>query len=70
MALDKASLVSELTTVFEDVNAKTAAETAQQIADAIDTFVKTGSVTVASGIPVTTSIGVGTTTGPGTGTIS
>ena len=43
---------------------------ADQLSTLIDTYVKTGTVTVALGIPVVTNTGSGATTGPGTGTIS
>lgn len=43
---------------------------ADQLATLIDTYVKTGTVTVAPGIPVATSTGAGATSAPGTGTIS
>lgn len=67
MALAKAALVSALQSAFEDLSGKTAAQKAQAIADAIDTFVKTGTVTVSvtSVSGVTTGPGV---SGPGTGT--
>lgn len=67
MALAKAALTSALQSIFEDVSGKTAAQKAQEIADAIDTFVKTGTVTVSvtSVSGVTTGAGV---SGPGTGT--
>lgn len=43
---------------------------ANAVADGVDAWIKTATVTVQPGIPVTTSAGAGTTTGPGTGTIS
>ena len=43
---------------------------ANAVADGVDAWIKTATVTVQPGIPVTTSTGAGTTTGPGTGTIS
>jgi hypothetical protein len=49
-------------------------EFAQRLADAIDVYVKTGTVTVAPGIPVSTAgsptAQTGATTAPGTGTIT
>lgn len=49
-------------------NLATAIATA--VAEGVDVWIKTATVTVQPGIPVTTSTGAGTTTGPGTGTIS
>lgn len=43
---------------------------ANAVADGVDVWIKTATVTVQPGIPVTTSAGAGTTSGPGTGTIS
>lgn len=43
---------------------------ANAVADGVDAWIKTATVTVQPGIPVTTSTGAGTTTEPGTGTIS
>jgi len=43
---------------------------ANAVADGVDAWIKTATVTVQPGIPVTTSTGAGTTTGTGTGTIS
>lgn len=43
---------------------------ADKLADVIDQYVKTGTVTIQSGIAVTTNTGAGATTAPGTGTIS
>ena len=48
MALDKATLITTLTdilTVVPDSEAKTPAEVATEIADAVDVYVKTGTVT-------------------------
>jgi hypothetical protein len=76
MALNKSGLISALTGIFEDLDpSKTAADKAGEIANAIDTFVKSGtvttSVTVTSVSGVTTGAGVsGPGTGTGTGTIS
>ncbi len=47
MALDKAGLKAALQTAFEDLNsAKTASDAAQDMADAIDIYVKTAIATV------------------------
>jgi hypothetical protein len=67
MALDKATLKTSLQTIFEDLSNKSAADVAQQMADAIDAYVKTG--IVPAGIPVTGTCPAGpvtgTTSGPG-----
>jgi len=69
MALDKATLITDLTTIFSDLTGKTAIQQATAVAEAIDKFVKTATVsttvTVASVSGVTTGPGV---SGPGTGT--
>lgn len=75
MALDKATLIASLTTIFSDLTGKTAAQQAQAVADAIDIYVKTGTiattVAVVSVSGVTTGPGVsGPGAGTGTGTIS
>jgi len=44
MALDKATLTATLTTIFSDVSVKTPAQKAAAVADAIDVYVKTGTV--------------------------
>lgn len=63
MALDKAGLYSALLSVFSGEN--TPEEAAEGISNAIDTFVKTG--TVPAGIVVSTPDTInGTTTTPGT----
>jgi hypothetical protein len=67
MALNKATLQTSLQAIFEDLSDKSAADVAQQMADAIDAYVKTG--TVPAGIPITgtspTGPVTGTTSGPG-----
>ena len=75
MALNKAGLVTALTTIFEDLSGDTAATKASKIADAIDTYVKTATVstnvTVASVTLVTAGLDPsGPGTGTGTGTLS
>lgn len=83
MALDKATLITDLTssftTIFEDLSGKDAdvkaGEMANAIADAIDIYVKTATVattvTVASVSLVTPGVGVsGPGAGTGTGTLS
>ena len=69
MALNKAALTASLTAIFSDLTGKTPAVKAGEVADAIDAFVRTGSVstvvTVASVSGVTVGAGV---SGPGTGT--
>jgi len=50
MALDKATLIIDLTAIFTDTSGtKTATQAAQEIADAIDKYVKTGSVAFGAG---------------------
>jgi hypothetical protein len=50
MALDKATLTATLTSIFEDLdNEATAAEKATAIADAIDVFVRSGTVAFTAG---------------------
>lgn len=79
MALVKASLKAELVVLFNALKSmedQTSAidKMAGDMATAIDTYIKSGSVTVASGITLTTtgtaSAQSGATTGTGTGTIS
>ena len=57
-----------------DVKDRLASDLASAIADGVDAWIKTGTVTVQPGIPVATAgsptAQTGTTTGPGTGTIS
>ena len=51
MSLNKAQLKAALQAVFEDLDAdKTAGQVAQEIADAIDAFVRTGRVTTTANI--------------------
>lgn len=59
MALDKASLISTLETIFSDISGKTTLEKATEIADAIDVYVKTATVTTVTTCPA----GAGTGTG-------
>lgn len=83
MALDKTGLKNALKSIFDGVSPDATGEidpailrekVAEEMADAIDTFVKTASVTVAQGIPVSTTgsatAQTGQTTATGTGTIS
>ena len=57
MPLNKAALEASLTNIFSDLSNKTPAQKAAEIATAIDTYVKTGSVVGvtpgAATIPVT-----------------
>lgn len=66
------SLLNDMTT--EDDSATGMDTFADRLSSAIETFVKSGTVTVASGIPVSTAgsatAQTGATTGAGTGTIS
>ncbi len=59
--LDKATLKSALQTIFEDLSNKTASEAAASMADAIEAFVKTG--TVPAGIAITGTSPAGAVTG-------
>ncbi|WP_135646400.1 hypothetical protein [Leptospira langatensis] len=61
MPLDKPTLVTTLTNIFSNLNNTTANQKAQDIANAIDTYVKTATVN----IPVT-----GATGSPSTGNLS
>jgi hypothetical protein len=77
MALDKATLKSSIQTLLQDMMEREEAsfdEFATKLSDAVDIYVKTGTVTVAAGIPVATtgspSAQTGTTTATGTGTIA
>ncbi len=75
MALNKAGLTSTLTGIFEDLTGKTAAQKAAEIANAIDVYVKTATVSttvaVVSVSGVTVGVGVsGPGTGTGTGTLA
>jgi hypothetical protein len=82
MALDKNGLITALIQVFTNQYEGDLSTEQQQgvqdlsneIADAVDIYVKTGTVTVAAGIPVATTgtaaAQTGTTTATGTGTIS
>lgn len=80
MPLDKTSLEAAIKDAFKseqteegDANASLD-RIAGKLATAIDAFVKTGTVTVSAGIPVSTAgtaaAQTGATTGPGTGAIS
>jgi hypothetical protein len=69
MALDKATLAVTLQQIFADgqAGAKSQAQIAQAIADAIDAFVKSGAVTTT--VTGTDSMG-GPVVGAGTGAVS
>ena len=69
MALDKASLAGTLQQIFADgqAGAKSQAQVAQVIADAIDAFVKSGTVTTM--VTGTDSLG-GPVVGTGAGSIA
>jgi hypothetical protein len=69
MALDKATLAGTLQQIFADgqAGAKSQAQVAQAIADAIDAFVKSGTVTTT--VTGTDSLG-GPVVGAGTGAVS
>ncbi len=76
MALNKTALESGILELMQQIIAEKGSyeDFANGLADLIDTFVKTGTVTVAAGIPVSTTgsatAQTGTTTATGTGTIS
>jgi len=77
MALAKPALKASIKQLLQDMMAREDAsfdEFATRLSDAVDTYVKTGTVTVAAGIPVSTTgtaaAQAGATTAPGTGTIS
>lgn len=84
MALDTKGLQTTLTDkILEALNAPIneksdsatvkknfATAIATAVAEGVDVWIKTATVNVQPGIPVTTSAGAGATSGPGTGTIS
>lgn len=72
MPLVQATLKTNLTTLFMAMkNAPMSeADFADQLAAIIDNHIKTATVTVMPGIPVTTPSGPGVTSGPGTGSLS
>ncbi len=79
MALNKPTLQSALENLFQSMTQENDSDAgfkklAEGMANAFDAFVKSGTVTVATGIPVATSGSAtsqtGATTGTGTGTIS
>ena len=83
MALNKSALIVALKAIFDGVSPEASGITdpeelrqkvANEMADAIETFVKSGTVTVAAGISVSTAgtalAQTGATTGTGNGTIS
>jgi len=73
MSLNKAQLIIDLTSAYNQAKTveTTEAQFAISIADAIDAFVKTGTVTTPIGVAVATpNTFVGTTTAPGIGVIS
>jgi hypothetical protein len=83
MALNKATLAQQLKAIFDGVSPEATGITdpaalrqkmANEMADAIDAFIKSAKVTVASGISVSTTgtatAHTGSTTAPGNGTIS
>lgn len=73
MPLDKNTLKTEIKAILSDMENKetdSKDEFAQRLSEAIEKFVKSGTVTIATGIPVTTSGGSGATSEQGMGTIS
>lgn len=72
MTLDKASLKETLKAIFE-AEGNTSDSVADQMADAIDTFVKSGTVNVTvTGVtgPCVVGVPASITAQPGTGTVS
>lgn len=65
MALNKAGLAAALTVVFSDLSGKTPAQKATEVADAIDAYVRTGTVTTVLAVASATAL---TPASPGTGT--
>lgn len=63
--LNKTALKTALQEIFEDLSQKTAADVAEQMADAIDAYVKTAEVV--PGIPVTGTCPAGPVTGQTSG---
>lgn len=70
MALDTTTLKNKIQNIFESGAESNASEVAERLANALEEFVKSGTVTVEEGIPVTTPAGPGSTSGTGTGGIS
>lgn len=77
MALDKQTLKAGIITLQRDMLTKTDAsmeEYAERLATLIETFIKSGTVTIEPGIPVSTAgsatAQTGSTTSTGKGTIS
>jgi hypothetical protein len=74
MALSKAVIQGEISKIIDQTDkldrAKAQEQFASKLADAIINAIKSATVTVQPGIPVSTSGGAGLTTGPGAGTIS
>lgn len=77
MALNKEALKQGIVSLQQEMKTKTEPDEdyyAEQLATLIDTFVRSGTVTIPQGIPVTTAgtavAQTGTTTAPATGTIS
>jgi len=74
MALNKTQLILDLTSAYNQAknNELTETQFAELIANAIDVFVKTGTVTTPLGVAVQVDpvSGSGATTAPGIGTIS
>ena len=73
MALNKEQLKQDIITLQQDMQRKTDAsmeEYAERLASLIDTFVRSGEVTVQAGITLQAGASTGATTSTGTGTIS
>lgn len=77
MPLVKATLKAQLEADFKGIKLgedDAAAKVAEAVANRVDAYIKSATITVAAGIPVATAgsptAQTGTTTGPGTATIS
>lgn len=73
MALNKTQLKQDilgLLTTMESRNTDSKDDFADLLANVIDTYVKTATVTINAGIPLSAGGYVGVTTGAGTGTLT
>lgn len=73
MPLNKTALkntILSILTSMEGKNTDAKEEFATELSNAIDTYIKTATITVPAGIPVTTPSGAGVTTAPATATIA
>jgi hypothetical protein len=72
MALVESALKSSLLSLFNQMKQSEMSEAdfAGELAGIINGHIKTATVTVSAGIPVSTSGGAGATSGPGSGSLS